>query len=264
MSQKQTLIVTDLTRMRAPRVCLAGYLPDMTCVRPLFRHGGVTERWLRRGAEVVVRPFAVVELELLEPRPQPPHTEDWNVGSRYRRDLGVLTVADRLDLLRDIEDASVQAIFDALIERQPGASVAAGTGTRSLGTVAVDRVGPVCYREREVGKWDYRLAFRDGVGAAYELAVTDLAFRAFLDWLRLNAEIPAILAAQRLTNALRAADRVFLRLGLTRGDWEEHLGRCFLQVTGVYSFPDYLDGRGYADFFPPSVEPPLNLADVPF
>lgn len=261
---KQTLIVTDLTRMREPRVCLAGYLPDMTCVRPLFRHGDVTESWLRGGTEVVVRPFAVVELDLLEHRPQPPHTEDWHVGSRYRRELGVLRVADRLDLLRDIEDASVQAMFDGPIERRPGASVAAGGGSRSLGTVAVRQVGPVCYRERDVGKWDYRLAFRDNAGAPYELAVTDLAFRAFLDWLRLDGELPAILAAQRLTSALRAADRLYLRLGLTRGDWDEHLGRCFLQVTGVYSFPDYLDGRCYADFFPPPPEPMLNLANVPF
>ena len=46
---KQTLIVTDLTRMLEPRVCLAGYLPDMTCVRPPFRRGG-------DGAMVAVRP----------------------------------------------------------------------------------------------------------------------------------------------------------------------------------------------------------------
>ena len=94
--------------------------------------------------------------------------------------------------------------------------------------------------------------------------MTDLAFRAYLDWLRVNGEIPAILAAQRLTKALRAADRLHVLVGLTLGDWEEHLGRCFLQVTGVYSFPDYLAGRCYADFFPPPPEPALNLADVPF
>jgi hypothetical protein len=261
---KQTLIVTDLTRMREPRVCLAGYLPDMTCVRPLFRHRDVTEPWLWRGGELVVRPFAVVELDLIDPQPRPPHTEDWRVDARYRREHGVLSTEDRLALLRDIEDDSVAAIYQAPIERHPGASIAAGTGTRSLGTIAVDHVGTVCYREREPGAWDYRLSFRDRTRQTYDLAVTDLAFRAFLDWLRTDGDVPAIVAAQRLTATLRAADRLSLRLGLTRGEWDKHLGRCFLQVTGVYSFPDYLDGRCYADFAPPPPEPVLNLANVPF
>ena len=39
----------------------------------------------------------------------------------------------------------------------------------------------------------------------------------------------------------------FLRIGLAR-HWGKFPDRCYLQITGIYSFPDYLDGRTFADF----------------
>jgi len=47
------------------------------------------------------------------------------------------------------------------------------------------------------------------------------------------------------------ATRVYLRIGLAR-HWKRFPDRCFLQITGVYSFPDYLGGRCHADFPSPS------------
>ena len=48
---------------------------------------------------------------------------------------------------------------------------------------------------------------------------------------------------------LRYADRAYLRLGLTRpaevGGYDE---TCWAQVTGVYTFPDYLGGKKFTDF----------------
>ncbi|MGI6627904.1 MAG: hypothetical protein ACOX4K_06115 [Bacillota bacterium] len=46
---------------------------------------------------------------------------------------------------------------------------------------------------------------------------------------------------------LRSADHVFFRIGLARG-WSRYPDRCYLQITGVYTFPDYLDGKCFADF----------------
>jgi hypothetical protein len=61
---------------------------------------------------------------------------------------------------------------------------------------------------------------------------------------------------------LTAADHLHLRIGLTR-PWGERGDRCFLQVNGIYSFPDYLDGRSFADFAPAA---PLaaRSGDLPF
>ena len=64
-------------------------------------------------------------------------------------------------------------------------------------------------------------------------------------------------AARAVRQRLITAEDVFLRLGLTR-PWEEHPDRCLLQVNGVYTFPDYLDGRCFANFIErPQVEVPF-------
>jgi len=34
------------------------------------------------------------------------------------------------------------------------------------------------------------------------------------------------------------SSKVYLRIGLARG-WKEFPDRCYLQITGIYTFPDY-------------------------
>ncbi len=89
---KATLTITDLTRMQGDRVCVAGYLPDTTCVRPVFAKGGLTEEWLRVRGQVAIRPFAVIEFDLhgTAPMPLPPHTEDRIIDATYRVQRGAL------------------------------------------------------------------------------------------------------------------------------------------------------------------------------
>jgi hypothetical protein len=40
---------------------------------------------------------------------------------------------------------------------------------------------------------------------------------------------------------------LYLRIGLARG-WDEQPDRCYLQITGIYTFPDYLAGKTFDDF----------------
>lgn len=266
------MVVTDLTRMHGERVCLAGYrlggdssAPPI-CVRPLFERGDLTERWLFDGDEAVVRPRAVVELDLLWHRPEPPHAEDWLVHPRVRRGVRAMSADEFRTLLDRIDDGSVADIFGAPILHDNGWYLQARTGARSLGTIRPARVLVASYVFRPDRRtWDYRLAFVDASGEEYRLAMTDLAVRHYLDHLREQRGMSAGGAAGKLTAALRAADAVYLRIGLTRG-WEAFPDRCFLQITGVHTFPDYLDGRCYADFLPepPSVRWRLPLDEVPF
>jgi hypothetical protein len=44
----------------------------------------------------------------------------------------------------------------------------------------------------------------------------------------------------------------FLRIGLAR-HWDKFPDRCYLQVTGIYTFPDYLRGRNFTDFAVPCI-----------
>jgi hypothetical protein len=265
---RRRVVITDVTRMAGERVCVAGYTrkagqPE-SCVRPLFRYGDLTEQWLcaRSG---VIRPFAVVEFDLLTHKPGKPHSEDWLIEPRLRIVQELLSPEERLAFLRAIEDAAVREVFGTEVYRDEGWYVQQGHGTRSLGTVRASSVDEVVYRQwTDSGKWAYRIAFRDDRGDAYRLTVTDLAFRLYLDSLRDNGASPASVA-RSVRDALNSADHAFLRIGLARG-WEKFPDRCHLQVTGVYSSPDYLAGKCFADFRPFGDDPYRTLSpeDVPF
>jgi hypothetical protein len=122
-----------------------------------------------------------------------------------------------------------------------------GRGPRSLGTIQPQRVMKAIYESTTEGKWKYRIGFVDGEGFTYWLTVTDLAWRYFHDDQRAKSRKPEEIAA-RVTSSLKSSN-VFLRIGLARG-WDKFPDRCYIQITGVYTFPDYLEGRTFADFAP--------------
>jgi hypothetical protein len=233
--------------MQGDHICVAGYLRDGTCVRPIFPwKKPITESWVWLKEQVVIRPFAEVELELQQHTPHPPHSEDYIVNPAYYRLLRHLNTERKLALLSRIEDPDVASIFGAQIHIDRGWFLQAGQGTRSLGTVRPESIERVRFALRDDGKWDYRIAFQDASGAEYRLAVTDLAFRCYLDHSRKTLGQAPEQIARQVAGTLRAGE-VYLRIGLARG-WEKHPDRCHLQITGVYSFPDYLGGKCFADF----------------
>ena len=40
------MVITDLTRMKEPRICIVGYLPNGSCIRPICAKETLTEDWL--------------------------------------------------------------------------------------------------------------------------------------------------------------------------------------------------------------------------
>lgn len=245
---KKRIVVTDLTRMSGTRVCIAGYLDDGTCVRPVFNRGGLEEAWLFRGHSLITRPFARVEFDF-QYRPslvEHPHTEDWIIDRDYRVGCGSLGEARQKVVLPRTCSASVNDIFGANIHHESGYFVLNGEGEHSLGTVKPDSISQVSHYYG-YGRWNYQLSFTDAAGESYNLSVVDLAFRMYLDHLRDEKGIEPSKAASHLTALLQRGE-IYLRIGLSRG-WEKHPDRCYLQITGVYSYPDYLDGRCFADFY---------------
>ena len=244
---KISLVITDVTRMQEGRVCIAGYDRHRKCVRPVLPPPGIHERTLYVNDCVVVFPFAVVEYDLLQPVPHPPHTED------YRYDPASIRFVERLDekrkqvILTRTVFQSVQAIFEVPIYSDVGHYVMDGQGPRSLGTTRPRQILKAIYEQSPEGKWKYRLGFVDGDGTTYWLTVTDLAWRYYCDYQRQNGRDPKGITSE-LTTALKSS-QVYLRIGLARG-WKEYPDRCFIQMTGVYTFPDYLNGRTFADFAP--------------
>jgi len=144
------------------------------------------------------------------------------------------------------DDGAVGNIFGTEIHTGPGWYVRSGEGTRSLGTVAPQSVERVGFAVKGDGIYDYRLAFTDRAGYRYTLAVTDLAFRHYLAFLHTHEGQNPDECAAALTLVLQA-NRTYLRIGLAR-HWDRYPDRCYLQITSVYTFPDYLGGRCFADF----------------
>ena len=196
----------------------------------------------------IIRPFAVVTLDVQERRPEPPHTEDRYIDPGFRRRLGILTVGQRKAFFATIEDESVEAIFGAAVHTAPtgGWYVAAGDGLRSLVTVRPAEILDVSYWNKGLDEWTYHLTFVDNAHDEFRLAVTDLSFRAYLDHLRDHCAMTPLSITDTMAAMLRTHE-VYLRIGLAR-HWAKHPERCHLQITGVYTFPDYLDGRCFADF----------------
>jgi hypothetical protein len=244
---KKPIVITEVTRMQAGRVCIAGYDQHGHCLRPVLPPPGIHETTLYSGAHAIIFPSAKVEFEFTQPAPQPPHTED------ILYDPAAVRFAERQPeerwhkMLQATVFPGVAAIFEQPILTDPGHYVMDGQGPRSLGTIRPARITQVIHELSPENKWQYRLRFEDGTGAAFRLTVTDLAWRYCCDQQRLQGETPPHIAAS-LLHALQASE-VYLRVGLARG-WQKYPGRCYIQLTGIHTFPDYLKGRTFADFAP--------------
>jgi hypothetical protein len=234
--------------MRNGRVCIAGYDSDGHCVRPVLPPPGIHETALLLGRRAIVYPAAEVEFDFGHAQSEPPHTEDNFYLPRSVRLIGRVSDARWRDLLTTTLSPSVEAIFGRPIMADRGWYVWQGGGERSLGTVAPSRIREVVHEQKADGAWGYRLGFDDRKGAYYKLSITDLVWRYVCDRSRAKGRAPRDIsdsAAQLLRDRV-----VFLRIGLARPNLDNLPDRCFLQITGIHTFPDYLKGRTFANFAP--------------
>jgi len=241
---KKRLVITDLTRMQAGRVCVAGYDEQGICIRPVLPPPGILESSLLVEGKPVVFPFAIVEYELLQSRPQPPHTEDYFYDPARVRFIRRVEEKNRPKVFQWSLFDSVSAIFEEPIHTDPGHYILDGRGPRSLGTILPRVILRAIYEPGDGGKYKYRLRFIDGDNAPYGLSVTDLAWRYHCDAQRKQGREPGEIASH-LTSTLKSST-VYLRIGLARG-WVKFPDRCYLQITGVHTVPDYLQGKTFAD-----------------
>ncbi len=247
---KTTLVITDLTRMHHGNVCVSGYDRQRRSIRPVLpRPKGISERLLFVDGKPVIHSFAVIECDLHEPVPQPPHTEDHLFDPDSVRWVKHLEEEKREQVLEWSLFDSVDALFERPIHNDMGCYIMDGDGPRSIGSIRPKAIGRVEYGPGPQGTWDYRVLFKDHADKWYRLKVVDLTWLYYCASLRGEDTQPAQIAEQ-LTRLLRRR-RTWLRIGLTRG-WKEYPDRCFLQITAIHTFPDYLEGKVFADFIPPS------------
>lgn len=231
--------------MYSGRVCIAGYDINRSCIRPVPTHGGIPEPSLYKDGTPFIYPFAVVSYDLLESTPSPPHTEDYVYDLRYPK--FVSNAKEREAVLCWSLYNSIGDIFEQPIYSDHGFYVMDCQGPRSLGTIRPVRIIEVMYKPDQENTWDYRMSFLDNRRVFYRLKINDLTWHYFCNSLRGENNDPTTIAS-KLTKEL-LSKKVYLRIGLARG-WNKFPDRCYLQITGVYTFPDYLDGRNFSDFAP--------------
>jgi hypothetical protein len=243
---KTSLIITDLTRMYHQNVCIAGYTQSHQCIRPVSTGGGIPETTLFHDHRAIIYPFVEIELELIKAKGEKPHSEDYTYNPWSMHFVG--EVQDREQVLQWSLFNSVEAIFEQEIHSDLGHYVLACQGPRSLGSIKPSKVLEVKYGPGSEGNWDYRLGFIDQTGTSYRLKIVDLTWQYYCNSLRDETSAPREIAA-RMTKDIQNR-RMILRIGLSRG-WSKYPERCYLQITGIYTFPDYLEGRNFSHFSRP-------------
>jgi hypothetical protein len=253
----QEIIITDVTRMKDDRVCVAGVDKKGNCLRPLLPYPDqLREHHLYdNDGKAVIRPRAVLNMFLSpEVDPKPPHIEDHHWPNPNQ--VEYLRQPDdkiwKLVLERTASNG-VGAIFKTTIRKNK--YVAPGDGERSLGTIrpaSINKLGYYRIQFDGVETDKFSLNFTDVSGEDFnQIPVTDLSLRYYLTYLRVQKRMHQARIREMLERKW-AASEVWLRLGLTRPfqKSEDSQKWCYLQVTGIYTFPDYLDGKCFADFKP--------------
>ena len=246
---RKKIIITDLSKMKGSRVCIAGYhYSNRVHIRPVIPYEGINEHLLFESGNLIIKPFAIIEFDFLRHIPNPPHSEDWEVNASVSPKLvRNLLESGKIEFLNFIKDDAVSSIFGAEIHEQR--YIRAGEGNRSLGTIKANSIQAVKYSLNYRGGYDYRIAFADDTKVIYDLPVTDLAFRTYCNNLRINHNLDVDSISLRLQKMLNG-EECFIRLGLGRA-WsgrEDEPKKHYIFITGVYSFTDYLDGQNYNDF----------------
>jgi hypothetical protein len=243
------LLITDVTRMSGDSVCIAGITHQGTTIRPVLPPPGIHERHLYLSDGAMIRPRAVIAIESKPVKaPDPPHVEDhvWYQPERAR----FMRLADESRWRGALEHMcfpDLASIFE--VELTKNRMLSPGEGARSLGTIRA-RVFDFSYTLKEDDLPKYRLSFYDLSDEGYfNLPITDLALRAMVKHLITHSDIGFENINAHIKSLIRKP-LVYLRIGLTRPFQKTRRDdeMCYLQVNGIYTFPDYLDGKCFADF----------------
>ena len=239
------IAITDITRMRHNFVCIAGASRDGRSLRPLLKAGRFCDDWCCVDGHYL-KPFSVVELDFQEPRPMPPHTEDIYIDPEHVVYCHDLVPDKRRILLEKMDDGVIANIFGApLLQKiyQKAKYIQLGSGNRSLGLVKPDTITEFNYKEQKRG-WDYRLTFTDQSNTEYCIKIVDLSFQTLLDYKRICQHFSTERVKQFAIDHIFGIEEVYLRIGLARG-WADYPKCCFLQITGVFTFPNYMEESSF-------------------
>ena len=244
---KQKLVITDLTQMPDwDKVCVVGITDSGETIRPVCEKGFL-KAYLYRNHRLTVFPGAIVELTVLADRAQPPHSEDKIIDPNSIQSLGQCNSKQwELTLGKNCFN-SIYDIFEGHLRY--GKWVAPGTQTRSIATLANPVINSVEIVE-DGGAVKSRLQFTDTTNTQYFLPISDLAFRelCYMSIKRNKKSVSDVI--NYIAAKLQQTKRTYLRIGLARPWKNDYTGEehCYMQITGIFTFPDYLGGKNFSNY----------------
>jgi len=229
----QEVLILALTQMRSG-ICVAGFTrePDpvtgLRWVRPVRDFDTVLPGDMTDAAGYAFRCCDVIALNLVAPRPCPPHVEDWRVDF----------VRPRPRLLRRLEGDRRAQFFAAHLDRAPEDVLV--HHTRSLCLVQPERVWAEFTLDADTGRYEARMGFtlpgvpdHPRVASPRGATVTDLRWRGLgRTWMG-EGERCLTLGRDALFEQL-GCQSLYLVIGLSRL-WK---GEHWPLVVGVHSVPE--------------------------
>jgi hypothetical protein len=234
MARREVLILA-MTKMLSG-ICTAGFIRErdpvtgLRWVRPVRSFCAVQAGDMTDVDGRLIQCCDVVELNLVEPQPDPPHVEDWMVDFVHRRPR----------VLRRLEGKRRAEFFPKYLDCAPEEVLT--EHTRSLCLVEPEQVWVRFSLDAYSGKYEARMGFvlegevnHPRATSRRGVPVTDLKWHALgRSWLgedggALTLDHEALL--ERL-----GAEALYLALGLSR-NWQ---GRYWPLVVGVHVVPDYI------------------------
>ena len=230
----EEVLILAMTRMLSG-ICTAGLtrhpdpLTGLRWVRPVRGFGTVQSGDMTDDDGRLFHCSEVIDLNLIEPRPDPPHVEDWVTDFVHHRPR----------LVRRLEGEKRARFFSKYLDRAPEDVLA--QHTRSLCLVEPEQVWARFSLDRYSGKYEARMGFvLDGEAnhpravSARGVPVTDLKWLGLgRSWLEPDRSYLA-LTQETLFERLDA-EAIYLVVGLSR-NWQ---GECWPLVVGVHVVPDY-------------------------
>ncbi|MCD6567651.1 MAG: hypothetical protein J7K94_02830 [Dehalococcoidia bacterium] len=213
---KQRIVITDLTQMpKGNYACIAGIDESGQCIRPVtkVREDGVPKSLLYSEDQLIIHPRAKVWFNFHRVDVVLPHIEDQGFAPDSIVSQGLCSEMEWEHVLQSGSYIRVENIYDGFLQGRSW--VKPGASTKSTATLSQGTIANVHLPEWE-GKLKYRLLFSDSTGCVFDRPVSDLAFRE-LCYSEIKREGQDRLeVSSRLTDLLKSADRIYLRLGLAR------------------------------------------------
>lgn len=230
------IVVTQVTRMKDSRICVAGVDCDSGCdVRPEPRQGephlSVDDLDTRAGGLFGLG--KVIDLGPVVPRSDPPHTEDRLYFRKEATAVQAMAGPEFWGLVQKRVKPSLSHCFGPSLSKSgKTCAMAKGTGEVSLGYLKLHGKAKIVPRE------DVKKAYLHWRCVSFgdlETALTDLRFFSVPDF---DLKAPLLEEANR---RLSAGAPAVLGLGLSRafagGDFKEK--RHWLQINGLYFEEDF-------------------------